>query len=410
MKPKGLVTVCMLFFLAVGSKALCQTFPLEYRLLPAENMAWGSSGWFEGTAEEAEGIGPQPEYHGRPVYVLFPFGADGEKKPFLLVFGKSKAGQGEYDLLYVDSDRDGDIREEKAVSIGEEAEFEVSLLAGGKPVVYRFKINVFPGEEAELGIPSNEETGGGETQAPSLAGVLITSRGAWMGKFNLNGEAIDVALMDGNVNGIYNEPGDGFMSKLPRGFSLDYSAIHSCPALFEAGGRIYDVTLAPDGTSISFEPAKGPFGTIETEVEDLTLLLATGNGGRLTAKASNRRILVPAGRVNVFIYVAKKIDKDGSEWIAVGRIMGDPSGELNIEEGTATRIKAGPPLNLVVTSDMEKRLKPGSTVKFTPRILDSAGITVQVLPVSRKNPELPDTYIIIKQGDKVLTRGKCEHG
>jgi len=387
--------------LAAASWAGAETFPLQYRATPEGQTMMPRAPLTAGSGKP-EGIGAEPEYKAKPLYVRFAFGPEGEKKAFTLVVDKSSAKAKTYDLLYIDLDRDGDIREEKPLPAGQPVKFELPGTAGGKPLKRQFEVRVL-------------------SMGPDRCMVMVGETGTWTGKMTLAGKQMDIMLMDGNVNGIYNEPlqvvkgqpamgrpTDGFLSKPIKGMIPDFSAIHLCPAIIEAGGKLYDVTIAPDGSSISFELAKGPFGTVETAADGITLLLIAADGRSLSVTAKDRKLRAPVGDARLMAYAAKRTDAKGTEWLMLGGVRS--KSKLTVEEGKAARFRGGPPVRLSVKCDRGKKVQAGTTVKLSPVITDAAGEDVQIIPIGQKSPRPSPAFVVVKQGEKVIARGKCEPG
>jgi len=401
MGTRWFALACVVAVLGAASPACAATFPLEYRLKAEKEMP-RSPTWLTATPQKPEGIKADPAYKAKPLYARFPFGVGGQKKPFVLVLDKSSADPPGYNVVYIDRDRDGDVREEQPTRVNQsyQAELELPVAAGGKFVAYRFW--------AKLAAPTSG--------APA---VIISHKGTWGGKVSLAGTPMDILLFDRNDDGVYNEPwtvregrfqrpGDMLFTESPKGLALPYSAPHLCPAIIEAGGTLYNVTVAADGSSISFEPLKGPFGTVETPADGMTVSLHTANGRHQKATAKGRRIRAPVGEARAFFYNLKQASADGTEWwvTAWTRDMH----KLAVEEGKTTRLPVGPPLQLSVRCEPGKKVEAGKEVRLRPALRDTAGWYVEIAHTREKTQRRPDASLVLKQGDRVIAQAKCKPG
>ncbi len=410
MRKKKLIVVWLAAVFAVASWSGAETFRLEYKPVPEGWEKLGEGAYLRPEAGKPDGVGNEPAYNAEPLYFSFPFGADGKEKPYTLVLDKSSAEVPAYDVLYVDIDCDGDICEEKPIPLGKSgAEFELTVTAGGKPLKHQLRARL----RKRFGV-----------------GIVVSNKGTWQGKITLPGRQMNIALRDRGCNGIYNEPlklsfldgrqpcglGDGFRSK-PIEKPLDVgNDEHLCPAIIEAGGKLYDVTVAADGSSISFEPIKGAVGTLETSTDDMAVILITADGHSLAGTAKGRKHLVPVGKVRLFQYGFVKGDADGVEWIMFCMALRKPKDDngviISVEEGKVTRLVPGPPVRVSVHSNRGGKVPAGTTVRVGPRFRDAAGYRVSIVQAADKEGRVRhgDVFIIVKHDGKVVTSGTCKWG
>jgi hypothetical protein len=200
-----------------------------------------------------------------------------------------------------------------------------------------------------------------------------------------------------------------FLTKPMTGLAPDFSAFGICPATLEVGGKLYNASVAADGSSIAFAPFTGKTATL-TAPEGLTTILAAGD--RITTvTACDGKMLVPAGKIRPFIYSCRQKDKTGLEWM----LMGQPNFKakpINVPAGGTMAFPGGLPVKVSVTAGPVDKVTAGSTVKLIPSVTDPTDQPVRITPIPGKGklpPECP-TVVVVKQGGKVLLRGKCESG
>ena len=389
-----------LLMLTMPALASAETFPLKYGPKTDAGMFTAQRPVMT-LRRKPKTAAAEPKYNARPRYACFLYGIDGKDRPFVMAADKSDPQAAFYDLLYVDRDRDGDLREEQPVKANDWALLKLPLPAGGRSVERAFSVRL----------------------VPFMAGgcrVIIKDAGTWAGEIAFAGRKMHITLMDVNVNGIYDDPlevvaggrmertADVFATRPMRGNTPDYAALHFCPAVMAIGGKLYDARVAPDGSAIAFEPFTGPAAAIETPSDGLSAVLITTAGRCVNGTSNGRRIPIPAGPFRVFVYSSLATDAKGVEWSMTGGIGNRAI--LTAEEGKTVQLKAGPPVRVTVSSSQGAKAKAGSTVKFTSNITDISGGGVSFAAFGKVPGPLNETIILIKQGEKVIARGKCEPG
>lgn len=386
-----------------GPAAKPEVFKLTYGECPGAEMF--ASGVREqlGT-KKPEGITAEPEFQGKPQYGSLSLVPADQDKPFLVAIDKT--AQNAF-ALYIDRDRDGDLAEEKPIAV---------TAAGGK---------------FELAVPANGTqtnrlfTARIHAMSESASMLMLQDRGAWHGKARAGDEELDIILIDGNRNSVYNdafpmpEPGqylrstpDMFLTKPMSGRTPDFGAIGICPATLEVGGKLYNTAVAADGSGITVAPFDGKTATL-TAPDGLSAILGI-RGRFVTSTAREGKLLVPAGKMRLFIYTCRRKDAKGVEWT----LMSQPdfnAKPIEVPAGGSVAFPAGLPLQVAVNADAagpKGKVAPGATVRLTPAITDAAGSAVRITSLSEKGEpqEPPATFIVIKQDGKELVRGKCGFG
>lgn len=396
------VLLAMAPMAAAAPPAKGEVFKLTYGPCPGSEM-FGSGARAQLGTKKPEGITAEPSFKAEPQYGSLSLVPAGKGKPFLVAIDKTS--QNAY-ALYIDRDRDGDLAEEKAIAVtGAGGEFELAVPADGTPINRLFTARIHAmGESGSM--------------------LMLRDRGAWHGKARAGKAELDIILVDGNANGLYNdafpmpEPGksmrgkpDMFLTKPMIGQTPDFGAIGICPATLAVGGKLYNTTVAADGSGITVAPFDGETATL-TAPDGLSAILAVG-GRMVTSTASDGKLLIPTGKMRLFIYICRRKDAKGVEWT----LMSQPDFNAKPIEVPAGGSVAFPglPVQVGVKADAagaKGKVAPGATVKLTVAITDAAGSPVRITSLSGKGkPEEPAaTFIVVKQGSKELLRGKCGFG
>ena len=355
--------------------------------------------------EKPEGLTAEPKYKAKPQYGSLTLIAGGESKPFLVAIDKSTPAGETYDVLYIDRDRDGDLGEEKAITVGVSGgDFELAVIVNGKQINRSFTARVF-------------------SMTESTNMLILQDRGVWHGKATVGGAKLDIVLLDGNKNGVFNDalrlPEDGngkgarpdmFLTKPMTGPGPDYGTMGICPATLEIGGKLYNVTVAADGSSIAFAPLAGPTATL-TAPDGLSAIMCVGDR-MVTVTARDGKLVVPAGKIRPFIYAFNRKDAAGREW----RLMSEPDfapKAIELPAGGSAAFPGKLPVQVSVKTAAPGKITAGGTVNLAATITDAAGGAIRLLPIFAKGePQGPPApvVIVIKQGEEVIARCKCEFG
>ena len=386
-----------------GPAAKPKVFKLTYGACPGAER-FGSGSRAQLSTKKPEGITAEPKFQGKPQYGSLSFAPAGKGKPFFVAIDKT--GQTTY-ALYIDRDRDGDLAEEKPIALtATKADFEWIVPANGTQVTRLFTARMFPMSE-------------------SASMLMLLDRGAWHGKARAGKQELDIILIDGNRNGVYNDafsmpkPGqsmrgtpDMFLTRPMIGQTPDFSAIGICPATLAIGGKLYNTVVAADGSSITVAPFDGKTGTLK--VSDGSSAILSVGGRFVTSTAREGKLLVPAGTLRPFLYTCRRKDANGVEWM----LMSQPdfnAKPIEVPAGGSVAFPGGLPVQVGVkalAAGAKGKVAPGATVRLVAAVTSAAGSRVQItsVPGKGKRTEPPTTFIVVKQGDKELLRGKCDYG
>ncbi|MHC4440446.1 MAG: hypothetical protein ACYS3S_24110 [Planctomycetota bacterium] len=190
------------------------------------------------------------------------------------------------------------------------------------------------------------------------------------GKVVLDGRAYEIALVDIDFDGKYNNSfsppkGDG---RDPRcdvlAIDLDgdskfqygrpgVSEIMPLSRLINVNGRYYSMDVADDGSSIEFRQAKPQFGTLSLEGKEAKLALWS-DVARQQLSGSGHNWNLPAGRYALVTMELTETDAAGDRWaFKIAKAGAGPLGDFEIRPGRTTSFQIGPPFQ--TRSFMENR-------------------------------------------------------
>ncbi|MDQ7779101.1 MAG: hypothetical protein RDV41_05265 [Planctomycetota bacterium] len=247
---------------------------------------------------------------------------------------------------------------------------ELSIPAAGGTVKYRFKCT-----------PTHLNTTG------ELFPFMELHPSCWMrGKFSLKGRKVQVALVDGNVNGRYDEfpvskasftyadrilldvDGDGVIACDKLTTYLGYEGFDSNFVWMD--NTLLEFTIAPDGRSAAIKEVPTETGSVRGPDGDWTLSV-TSSKGLWHIRGVDGVARVPAGKYGKQRYVLSRKDREGAAWSIVGMWPAAALGKgptFTVSAGKKKTVKFGPPLK----ASLQTQLQDGS-IEITLTMAGSGG-------------------------------------
>jgi len=213
----------------------------------------------------------------------------------------------------------------------------------------------------------NTVTKAGQFYTECSDGERITFRPAFYrrGKIVLEGKSYQIALIDTDFNGRYNEyfapPIAGSRDPQCDVFAIDLdgnskfnfdkpavSEIMPLGRLIKIDGQYYSMDVAEDGSTIKFRKAKPQFGTLSLEGKEAKLALWS-DAVHQRVSGSNGRWLLPAGKYSVVQLELTEQDSEGNRWTfdtIKSRAWEGELGDFEIRPGETTAFRIGPPFQV----------------------------------------------------------------
>jgi hypothetical protein len=213
----------------------------------------------------------------------------------------------------------------------------------------------------------NTVTKAGQFYTECSDGERITFRPAFYrrGKIVLEGKSYQIALIDTDFNGRYNEyfapPIAGSRDPQCDVFAIDLdgnskfnfdkpavSEIMPLGRLIKIDGQYYSMDVAEDGSTIKFRKAKPQFGTLSLEGKEAKLALWS-DAVHQRVSGSNSRWLLPAGKYSVVQLELAEKDSEGNRWTfdtIKSRAWAGELGDFEIRPGQTTSFRIGPPFQV----------------------------------------------------------------
>lgn len=304
------------------------------------------------------------------------------KSGFLWIALDRTHEQGPYDLLYIDSNGDGQLEDEAATTAyrtdPRSAYFgsvKVIFEIADGPVTYHLNLRSY----------QYDDTG------------LYASTGGWYeGDITVGGEKKHCVLFDYNTNGTFDDKSenagecdririgkDGIQDTL---FVGDYIKVDE---------TLYKPEIARDGAYVILNKAENvKFGSVRLP-ESITQFTANGENGLFILKPENGVASLPVGKYRVYDWAVERQDEKGTNW----KLKGSGLGEMNsfdITEGKKSVLSIGEPV--IATLDASER---EGTYSFSHSMKGRAGERIE-LTRNGAQPQAPK--IRIKSADSNYDR------
>jgi hypothetical protein len=264
--------------------------------------------------------------------------------------------QGKWDRLYIDSNGDGRLDDEDAVTAYQTDQY--STLFGPVKVV-------FEGEDGPVTYHLNFRFYDYNEQNRRL---YIYSGGWYEGEVTVGDQKKYCMLIDYNVNGTFNDKslqagasdriGIGDKGDQNTGFVGNY---------IEVGNVLYRTEIARDGAFIKLAKAEDvKYGNIRVP-ETITELTVGGENGQFTHKLKDGATTLPVGKYRIDHWQIDRKDDKGKSWTMRGYGFSD-RGDFDIKEDAETALEIGEP----ITAGLEARLN-GENYEFSKSLRGSLG-------------------------------------
>ncbi|MBI5384337.1 MAG: hypothetical protein HZA90_06575 [Verrucomicrobia bacterium] len=235
---------------------------------------------------------------------------------------------------------------------------------------------------------------------------LLAQGGGWYeGMVNLAGKKRRVALIDGNVNGVFNDLAlkSHDCDRIRIGEDKDENADERyLGRLLEVDGQFYQIEVARDGAFIKVKKAEnlalGPV-RVPTTISQLT---AVGENGQFLRKPANGEFSLPAGRYTVHNWAIDRKDSKGAAWKLSGSASSD-SAEFEVAAAQATPLQVGEPVLASLSATESK-----SAVAFGLRLKGSLGESIEILKGTQR-PRAPQ-LLVASAGSSFRATNTFEYG
>ena len=288
--------------------------------------------------------------------------------------------KGLYDLLYIDSNRNGHLNDETAVAAYRTDQYNayfgpvkvVFELEDG-PVTYHLNFRFYNYNERNR--------------------RLYASSGGWYeGDVTVGGAKKHCVLIDYNTNGTFDdkslEASRCDRIRIGKKGSQDTSFVGN---YIEVDGELYRPEIARDGAYIKLSRAKDvKFGNIRLP-ESITEFTACGENGLFTLKPEKGAGSLPVGKYRINSWAVEREDEKGAQWKLQGSGISE-KGVFDITADKETELSVGEP----IVSTLNAGVREG-THSFNYSMKGRDGERIE-LTRNGARPQAPKVHIKSKDG------------
>jgi hypothetical protein len=366
------------------------TAPLRYCLtdLPEEELGYLSGQSLEPGKKPGEKLRSEPDYASDyPLYLTATLG-QGQDRRYTLVLDESRGTGRGYDTLYVDRDNDEALDDEKPLRGYRR---EGACWFGPIPLLLR----------GENGPYLHHFLCACRSYSEDYHEAELQTAAYYVGQAEIAGARRQIALVDGNGNGVFNdlstepEEGDLVLLDLNDDGSFetaeeDAEEVYGLGRYLLIRDRYYALTVADEGASLAISEPDLKFGTLRTGLPHSGVQMSSEEGF-FTFRSPGPEIRVPVGTYRLQACTLEARDDEGNVWTN----SGEPSGKgaaVTIREGKTTRLAYGPPLKVTVVPEVEEE-----EVEFNLQVTGQAG--ERYGEFTRNGTEVPPPRLRIADAD-----------
>ncbi len=324
-----------------------------------------------------------PKLHAHPLFArwLTPMDASGGR---WLCLDRSHPS-GLYDRLYIDANGNGRLDDDAPVK--GQIDFSTALFPP-KPLIFKgsdgpityyllFRFYQFDNGRSEL---------------------LASSAGWYEGKVNFGGVEKRIQLIDGNVNGAFNDIASNFRQSDWVVVDGDDAGQRYLGSMIEVDGRLFRIEVSKDGACVKVRKAEDvTLGKVRVP-SDVSEFTAYGENGYFVRKPVHGQFSLPAGHYRMFRWTIDRKDNRGVPWTLMGYNFPD-SANFVVSPDNAPSLEIGEPIRalLAATNTSERQ------VAFSLRFQGQHNEAVEMLR-NRQRPAGPKLSLVDDKGALVATR------
>jgi hypothetical protein len=244
---------------------------------------------------------------------------------------------GPYDRLYIDSNGNGRLDDKKPVQAkieSSEAVFPptpVVFKGEDGPVTYHLVFLMYKNDD-------------------SPAQFLVSSAGWYEGLVNFDGTKKRIQLIDGNVNGTFNDIGaDPYESDRVQ-VADDKTDERFLGRMLEVDGKLFRIEVARDGAFVKVQKLENvTFGTVRVP-DTISEFVAFGENGFFKRKPVNGQLTLPVGNYRIHQWTINRKDEKGAAWTLEG--SGFPKGAtFEVATDKPASLEIGEPVQAVLKAN-----------------------------------------------------------
>jgi hypothetical protein len=310
--------------------------------------------------------------------LLYKWSSPMAKDGYLFIALGRDQGRGLRDLLYIDSNGDGSLRDETAIKAyraqSEHSYFgpvKVTFEGADGPISYHLNLRLCDHGERPL---------------------RVSSAGWYEGTVTVGQEQKHCVLIDHNANGTFNDksldPGACDRIRIGKEGSADTRFVGN---FVDIDGVLYRPEIARDGACLKLAKAEDvAFGDVRVP-ESVNEFSAGGENGLFTFKPEGGVASLPVGKYRVYAWSMERKDEKGAQWKMQASKVSE-KGLFDVTAGTVTVLPVGEPI--VAALQTQER---SGTYSFRHNLEGQLGESI-ILTRNGARPEAPKLRLKSEDG------------
>lgn len=284
---------------------------------------------------------------------------------------------GLYDRVYFDSTGNGRLDDKTPVGTSRSDQYTAYF----EPVRV-----VFKGEDGPITYHLTlrfMQYGAGEVN------LLASSGGYYAGKVDIGGKKRSIELIDGNVNGTFNDRSADMGDSDCVTIEGDKVGQRYLGKMIEVDGQFYQIEVARDGAFIKLQKAENVvLGQVRVP-ETITEFVAFGENGHFVRKPVKGGFTLPVGKYRIQDWKIERKDAKGAAW-ELSAYNFNESARFEVADAKPVSLEVGEPMRAVMEAQEPSR-RPGSRevtnqLTFSLRFQGHYGETLQIMKGNQRPP------------------------
>ena len=269
---------------------------------------------------------------------------------------------GPYDRLIMDTDGTGRLDNKAAIS----AERVDEYYAYFPPLKITFK-----GEDGPITYHLVLRSYLNRNSPPEL---LLSSGGWYEGKVDLGGKKRLIQLIDGNVNGTFNDMAPNPYDSDRVRVDGDKVGERFLGRMLEVEGQFFHVEVARDGAFVKVQKLEDVAVAPVRVPENIAEIATFGENGHFVRKPEKGEFTLPTGKYRILSWRIDRKDDKGAAWTLEGRNFPEAAG-IEVAAGNPLTLDVGEPVHALLDArDLTNR-----EVAFNLRFEGRLGESIEIL-------------------------------
>ncbi len=308
-----------------------------------------------------------PKLNSVPRFARWTTPMDNSGGRWLCLDRSTKAGL--YDRLYFDTKGNGRLddaspvsaQQQRSASVAEMGPVPVVFKGEDGPITYHLAVHYYR-------LSDDDER------------LLVESAGSYQGTVKIGDQTRRIELIDGNVNGTFNDTGLSESACDRVIIDGDRSKQRCLGRLLEVGGQLFQVEVARDGAFLKIEKAQAvALGKVRLP-DTIAEFTALGPNGHFVRRPANGELTLPVGDYRVSGWRIDRNDKLGSGWTLEG---------YNFPDLANFTVSAETPVVLDIGEPVRTALQVAETsgeMQFSLRFQGKLGESIQITQGGERPP------------------------